>query len=69
MLSIAELIKASFTSKDACVEPHGGVYAPRLFTQQHSTTTQPLLYCLYDLTSRPLTHNLMLKLQRQQISR
>ena len=25
---------------DACVEPHGGVYASRLFTQQHLNTTE-----------------------------
>jgi len=30
MGSIAEMIKASFTSKDACVEPHGWAYASRL---------------------------------------
>ncbi len=42
MLSIAEVIKASFTSMDACVEPHGRVYASRLFTQQHLTTTEPI---------------------------
>jgi len=51
MLSIAEVIKASFTSMkvygytlldsagahcpDVCVEPHGRVYASCLFTQQH----------------------------------
>ncbi len=29
---------------DACVEPHGRVYASRLFTQQHLTTTEPLIY-------------------------
>lgn len=28
---------------DACVEPHGRVYASRLFTQQHLTTTEPIL--------------------------
>jgi len=41
MGSIAEMIKASFTSKDACVEPQGWVYASRLLTQQHLTTTEP----------------------------
>ena len=47
MWSIAEVIKASFTSEDACVEPHGGVYASRLFTQQHSTTTEPFFYDVF----------------------
>ena len=29
---------------DACIEPHGRVYASRLFTQQHYTTTEPIIY-------------------------
>ncbi len=40
------MIKASFTSMDACVEPHGRVYASRLFTQQHLTTAEPIIYNL-----------------------
>jgi len=39
--------KASFTSKDACVEPHGRVYASRLFTRQHLTTTEPIIFIRY----------------------
>ena len=39
---VADVKRASFTSMDACVEPHGGVYASRSFTQQHQTTTERL---------------------------
>ncbi len=31
---------------DACVEPHGRVYASRLFTLQHLTTTEPIIYAV-----------------------
>jgi len=44
ILSFADVIKASFTSMDACVEPHGRVYASCLFAQQHLKPTEPLLF-------------------------
>ncbi len=39
ILSFADVIKTSFTSMDACVEPHGRVYASCLFAQQHLKPT------------------------------
>jgi len=43
-MSIVEVIKASITSRDACVEPHGGLNAPCLFTQQCLFITASFYY-------------------------
>ena len=63
MLSFADVIKASFTSMtvqdvpystmqdahcpDACVEPHGRVYASCLFAQQHLKPTELIFLTLH----------------------
>jgi len=43
-MSIVEVKKASITSMDACDEPHGGVNASCLFTQQYSFVATSLYY-------------------------